>query len=501
MKLAELFESLKKENLILEQANMPDLEISMLTENTKKIELGAVFIAIKGNQSDGHQFIQKAIEGGAFALVVEDKDQVPKDCVLPVVWVRDSRAAMDILASHFYQHPSENIFTFGVTGTNGKTSITYLLEWVLKKKGIPCGVLGTIDHHLEGQVWPTEMTTPDSISLQKRLSEMKRAGARAFAMEVSSHALSQFRADSVQFDTAIFTNLTRDHLDYHKNMLSYFQSKQRLFDDLLWSTKKVYPTAVVNIDDDWGKKLKIAGRAEVWTYGQSPQADFQFEIRDVDFTATEFQLRTPWKNYTAQIPICGTHNVANAVAVIVAAYTAQVSIEESITALKSFPGVPGRLQSVPNHKGLSIFVDYAHTPDALENVLRSLVSVRKQKQNGDQIRIWTIFGCGGDRDKGKRPLMAKVAEENSDFVMVTSDNPRTEDPEKIIQDIFSGFSGADKQKMNSEVNRKKAIVQVLNQARSGDVVLIAGKGHEDYQIIGTEKQSLSDFQIAQEFFR
>jgi UDP-N-acetylmuramoyl-L-alanyl-D-glutamate--2,6-diaminopimelate ligase len=372
-----------------------------------------------------------------------------------------------------------------------------MLEAVLTKLRFPCGVLGTINHHLGDQVWPTEMTTPDPISLQKRLREMKDAGAKAVAMEVSSHALAQHRADGVQFNTAIFTNLTRDHLDYHKSMNDYFLAKQKLFTDLMWKSQKNPHFAVVNIDDDWGAKMRVASSASLWSYGQRKNADFRYEITKVDFSRTDFELKTPVGEYKAHIPMCGAHNVANAVAVIAAAATAGIPPKASIDALARFEGVPGRLQFVPNSKSLNVFVDYAHTPDAVESVLQALNQVRQQTNSHCQ--IWTVFGCGGDRDKGKRPLMAQKAIQGSDHVMVTSDNPRTEDPYSIISDIMDGFSEQQrKDRVMMEVDRKKAIEKVFKFAKPHDVILIAGKGHEDYQIIGTEKIRFSDYEIAKE---
>ena len=478
-------------------SNIPDLEITGLTQNTKNVAPGSVFVAIRGAKFDGHDYLKQAIDAGAVAVVVEDASKVPAGASVFVQVVEDTRIALDKMASHFYGEPSDSLFCFGVTGTNGKTSITYMLEWVLTQDEIPCGVLGTINHHLGDKVWPSDMTTPDSVSLQKRLSEMKESGARAIAMEVSSHALHQRRADAVQFNTAIFTNLTRDHLDYHFDMRDYFQSKQKLFTELLWATHKPLHFAVINIDDPWGARMKVASTAILWSYGMKKSADFSYSVTAVDFNRTDFDLKTPFGTFKTFLPMCGNHNVANAVAVIAAAISANVPIDRCVEALTSFPGVPGRLQMVPNDKSLFVFVDYAHTPDALENVLQSLQKVRSESKSSS--RIWTIFGCGGDRDKGKRPLMAKIAEAHSDFVMVTSDNPRSENPDQIIQDVLTGIK--DKSKAMSEVNRKAAIAQVIQQARAHDVILIAGKGHEDYQIVGDQKLNFSDFEVAKELLK
>lgn len=453
-------------------------------------------MAIKGQKGDGHDLTAKAVENGAVALVLEKPESIPPGFLGPVRFVANTREALVQLASQYFGNPSKDLFCFGVTGTNGKTSTTYMLEHVLNRMQIITGVLGTIDHHLLGHVWPTEVTTPDPISLQRRLREMKDTGARAVAMEVSSHALDQKRADGVHFNTVIFTNLTRDHLDYHANMELYFAAKQRLFTDLLWKTEKPLTFAVVNTDDEWGAKLRVSSNASLWTFGQNSRADFSFKILKMSFSQTEFEIKTPLGMHKSFIPMCGIHNIYNAVGVVAAAANAGVPPLAALQALQSFTGVPGRLQGVENRKSLHVFVDYAHTPDALMNVLQSLICVRKELQ--ENIRIWTVFGCGGDRDKGKRPEMAKIAEKYSDFVVVTSDNPRSENPEQILQDIWQGFSKPEKN-ITMEVDRKKAIEWVLAKATAGDVILIAGKGHEDYQTIGVEKRHFSDAAVVREF--
>jgi UDP-N-acetylmuramoyl-L-alanyl-D-glutamate--2,6-diaminopimelate ligase len=482
------------------QSSAPEVEVLSLTHDARHVHLGAVFVAIPGSKIDGHQFLPQACEAGAVAVIVEKASEVPKSFTGFVQIVKDARQATDLLAAQFHGHPSRQLFCFGVTGTNGKTSVTYMLESVLEKVNSPCGVMGTINHHLNERVWPTEMTTPDPISLQKRLLEMKQAGARAVAMEVSSHALVQRRADGVEFNTVVFTNLTRDHLDYHSDMADYFQSKQRLFTDLMWKSQKNPHFAIINIDDHWGARLRVASSAALWSYGQRKNSDFRYRVTNVDFQRTDFELRTPAGEYKSYLPMCGAHNVANAVAVIAAAATAGVPPAVSLEALMHFAGVPGRLQSVPNAKSLNVFVDYAHTPDALDNVLRALQAVRMGAKSHSQ--IWTIFGCGGDRDKGKRPEMAAIALKRSDFVMVTSDNPRTEDPLQIIQDIVEGQDVRGPQShIRIEADRRKAIDAVIRMAKPHDVILIAGKGHEDYQIIGKEKIPFSDFETAKELLQ
>lgn len=469
------------------------LEATGLFNDARKVIPGSVFVAIRGVKVDGHSFISDAISHGVLALVVEDKSLIPANFEGVVLQVPNSREALDLLASRYYADPGQELFCVGVTGTNGKTSVTYMTEAILNHGQIQTGVIGTVNHHLGNKVWASEMTTPDPIFLQKRLREFREEGARAVAMEVSSHALDQHRVDSVPFNTVIFTNLTRDHLDYHQTMENYLEAKQRLFTDLMWKTTKSPCFAIINTDDKYGRRLKVAEPANLWTYG-SKDADFRFKIKRMDFALTHFEVTTPVGVGEVHLPMSGTHNVMNALAAIAAGMSAGMPLSLCCEALSSFTGVPGRLQSVPNNKNVSVFVDYAHSPDALENVLTALNKVRENLQSS--ARIWTIFGCGGDRDKGKRPLMAEMALKYSDEVVVTSDNPRTEDPQAIIQDIMAGIKS--QEKAHVIVDRKEAILETLKKVNEGDVVLIAGKGHEDYQIIGTQKFPFSDVEIAEE---
>ena len=470
------------------------LEVTGLFNDARKVIPNSVFVAIRGLKTDGHQFINDAIQKEALALVVEDKSLVPATFEGITLQVPNTREALDLLASRYYNDPASELFCVGVTGTNGKTSVTYMVEAILSYGKIPTGVIGTVNHHLGNKVWSSEMTTPDPLFLQKRLREFRDEGAKAVAMEVSSHALDQHRVDSVPFNAVIFTNLTRDHLDYHLTMENYFAAKQKLFTDLLWRTSKQPCFAIINIDDKLGRRLKVADPAVLWTYGSSSEADFHFKIKRMDFALTEFEVHTPVGVGKVELPMSGTHNVMNALAALAAGMSTGMPLAMCCEALSSFTGVPGRLQSVPNKKNISVFVDYAHSPDALENVLTALNRVRESLKSSS--RIWTIFGCGGDRDKGKRPLMAQMALKYSDQVIVTSDNPRTEDPQAIINDILTGVSDSNKARV--VVDRKEAIRETLQKAQEGDVVLIAGKGHEDYQIIGTEKFPFSDVQVAEE---
>ncbi|KYG62154.1 UDP-N-acetylmuramoyl-L-alanyl-D-glutamate--2,6-diaminopimelate ligase [Bdellovibrio bacteriovorus] len=474
---------------------LSEAEVSGVFNDARLVVPGSVFVAIRGSKLDGHSFLGDAVAKGAAALVVEDKAKVPAGYAGFVWQTENSRETLDLLASRYYLDPGQELFCVGVTGTNGKTSVTYMTEAILNAGKIPTGVIGTVNHHLLDKVWPSEMTTPDPVFLQKRLREFRDDGAMAVAMEVSSHALDQKRVDSVPFNTVIFTNLTRDHLDYHETMDQYFEAKQRLFTDLLWKTEKSPCYAIVNTADKYGRRLKVADPAVLWTYG-SKDSDIRYEILKMDFALTHFKVQTPMGEGEIRLPMSGTHNVMNALAALGAGLSAGIPLEICISALDSFTGVPGRLQSVPNKQDLAVFVDYAHSPDALENVLTALTKVRENLNSS--AKIWTVFGCGGDRDKGKRPLMAQMALRFSDHVVITSDNPRTEDPQRIINDILVGVAGADKSKATVYIDRKEAIHQTIKKAQPGDVVLIAGKGHEDYQIIGKEKFPFSDVKVAEE---
>lgn len=471
------------------------IEVTGVFNDARLVTPGSVFVAIRGSKLDGHSFLADAVAKGAAALVVEDRSQVPANFDGVVLQVPNSREVLDILASRFYWDPGQELFCVGVTGTNGKTSVTYMTEAILNHGKIPTGVIGTVNHHLGEKVWPSEMTTPDPVFLQRRLREFRAEGAMAVAMEVSSHALDQKRVDSVPFNTVIFTNLTRDHLDYHQTMENYLEAKQRLFTDLLWKTHKRPCFAIINTADKYGRRLRVADPAVLWTYG-AKDSDIRYEIIKMDFALTHFKVWTPMGESEVKLPMSGIHNVMNALAALGAGLSAGLPLSVCVEALNSFTGVPGRLQSVPNDKDLSVFVDYAHSPDALENVLTSLNKVRENLQS--EARIWTIFGCGGDRDKGKRPLMAQMALKYSDEVVITSDNPRTESPDAIIQDILTGVAATEKNKTTTIADRKEAIESTLKKARNGDVILIAGKGHEDYQIVGTQKFPFSDVKVAEE---
>ncbi len=470
--------------------------------DSRHLQPKCVFVAIRGAHSDGHQFLNLAVQAGAAALVVEDAAQVPLGFTGVVSVVENSREALNVLAARFYREPSRSLFTVGVTGTNGKTTVTNMIEAIFNEAGRLCGVIGTINHHLGHHVWETNLTTPDPIAFQCRLREFVDLGARSVALEVSSHALSQSRVDEVHFDVGIFTNLSRDHLDYHKDMEDYFQAKNRLFDSLMVRSQKSQRVAIVNAADEYGARILAAPGVTLWKFGEASVAkddwQLQFEVLTTSLSGTRFRLKTPTLAHDFHILMPGRHNVENAVAAIGAALVSGIGPEICAQALEKLGGVPGRLERVENKKGVNVFVDFAHTSAALESVLKNLG--RLIEEAGVKSKIITVFGCGGDRDQGKRPLMLKAAFEGSSQVILTSDNPRTENPQSIVDEALSGLS-VEQQKMKVQVklDRREAIYTALRMAQPGDVVLIAGKGHESYQQVGSDKIPFSDVQVVREF--
>lgn len=497
MRVQELFASLNSVNPTIKLGTSSASDVSSLVFDSRKIEPGCVFVAIRGGKADGHDFLAEAEAKKAAAVVVEDASRVPETYRGAVAVVKDSREALNRLAARYFGEPAKNLFCVGVTGTNGKTTTTYMIEAIFERGGIPAGVIGTINHHFREHVWKTEMTTPDPLAFQERLAQFLQHGAKAVALEVTSHALRQARVDEVPFDVAVFTNLTRDHLDYHKDMEDYFDAKTKLFRDLLPRSSKPVKTAVINGDDEYGKRLvHDAKGARIWKYGSGPQNELRYGVLESGFGGTRFRLRTPMGSKEFNLRMVGEHMVANACGAVGAGLAAGIPLTVCRDALNELTGVSGRLEMVPNSKGLHVFVDYAHTPDALSTVLFHLNGIRKNAGSTNQ--IITVFGCGGDRDGGKRPLMMKAALERSDLVVLTSDNPRTEDPERILDDAEAGVPSSDKSRIYRDVDRKKGIAKALSLAKRGDVVLIAGKGHEDYQIIGTTRIPFSDFDVVKE---
>ena len=446
-----------------------DREIASLSYDSRRVKKDGLFIALPGANTNGEAFIEKAINQGAVAVLSGSSAQ---DSRATRVVVEDSRIAMADLAAVYYQNPSNYLKMTGVTGTNGKTTVTFLLKHILEKASLRCGLLGTVRYEIGERHLPAIRTTPESLDVQELLFQIRSAGCNAAVMEVSSHALTQERVRGVEFDVAVFTNLTQDHLDYHKTMERYFEAKSRLFTDLATQLKKK-GKAVVNLDDSYGVRLieKLSKETPVLTYGMGVHANFRASALNIDFGGTSYQLDFNGKSYLVRLPLIGRFNVYNSLAAIAAASALGVDVRSAVKALASAPHVPGRLQAVPVKRQFRIFVDYAHTDDALLNVIKT---VRELSPN----RLIVVFGCGGNRDKAKRPLMGSVADRNADYSIITSDNPRKEDPSMIVEEIIKGFS-----RKNFEVvlDRKEAILKAVSMAQPRDIILIAGKGHETYQ--------------------
>ncbi|MDE0151434.1 MAG: UDP-N-acetylmuramoyl-L-alanyl-D-glutamate--2,6-diaminopimelate ligase [Bdellovibrionales bacterium] len=454
-----------------------------IQDDSRAVQKGDVFIAVKGFRRDGHIFIPEAVKNGAQTLVVEDKENIPSDFEGSVYKVDSTKKIRSQLLNQYYNSPSEKMFCIGVTGTNGKTTTTYMIEHILSAKGWNTGVIGTINHHLNGKVWSSHLTTPNSVELYERLSDFRRLSAQAVVMEVSSIGLDQNRIDGVDFNIAVFTNFTQDHLDYHKDMASYFKAKTKFFELIKESGSNCM--AVLNTDDEHIYNYSKTIPLSFVSYGKSGE-HFSYEIFHEGLDGIKCNMFYNGDKIPMQLPLIGSHNASNAMAAIAVAVAAGFSFEKSIKCLESFKGVPGRLERIhPSY----VFVDYAHTSHALENALQSLQKARKKDQ-----KIIVVFGCGGGRDQGKRKDMGHVAHHYADSIVITSDNPRDENPDKIVQDILQGIPQKDSH-VFVHLDRKTAIQKGLEMAQDQDIVLIAGKGHESKQIIGEKEIEFSDVQV------
>ena len=442
-------------------------------------------MALRGEKFDGHDFIEQAIEKGASVIVAEREQKYPRaTCVA----VENTRTALADLSAAFYSYPARKLKLAGITGTNGKTTTTFLIQHICEKAGVRCGLIGTVRYQLGERVLPAARTTPESLDLQELLAQIANAGCRAATMEVSSHALAQDRTRGLELDVAVFTNLTQDHLDFHGTMKNYFESKLKLFTQLASQQKKRKPVAVINIDDRYGEQLlgKIDKSISIITYGRAVRADFRASSYRMEFGGTSYQLEARGKSYLVRIPLIGRFNVANSLAALAAANALGVGVREAVLSLGKSPQVPGRLEMVPAKRQFQIFVDYAHTPDALLNVLKTLRELEPR-------RLIVVFGCGGDRDREKRPLMAQVVDLNADYAIITSDNPRKEDPAAIISEVERGFRSTHYEKL---IDRAEAIARAIALAQPRDIVLIAGKGHETYQEFADHTVPFDDIQVA-----
>ncbi|HET8563268.1 MAG TPA: UDP-N-acetylmuramoyl-L-alanyl-D-glutamate--2,6-diaminopimelate ligase [Candidatus Binatia bacterium] len=497
-----------------------DQPVAGLVYDSRQVKEGQVFFAIPGGRTDGHEFVHEAVQRGAAGVVVGRKAAWPSG----VTWVRvkNVRRAMGSWAALFFGRPSGHMTLIGVTGTNGKTTVTYLVESMLKAADMNPGVIGTINYRYSGRQLPSHYTTPESLDLQALLAEMAESGVNSVAMEVSSHALAQERVRGLDFDVALFTNLSRDHLDYHQDMNDYFAAKSRLFTDYLKASSKPKRTAVIHGGDLWGAVLlKQAAKAglECWSYGTQREWDIHpLDVRD-ELDGLKGKIHVRGRSFEFSSSLVGAANLENILGTVGVGFALGLSVEAVTRGIAALRFVPGRLEKIENSLGISVLVDYAHTPDALERALRALrglmpgVETRDPRPESRNPRLICVFGCGGDRDKGKRPLMGEIAARLSDRVVITSDNPRTEDPLSIINEVEAGVQKVGLKKLETEnlnVNsrevpgycveedRRAAIGLALRWARPGDVVLIAGKGHEDYQILGSKRIHFDDREVARE---
>ncbi|MCX6122286.1 MAG: UDP-N-acetylmuramoyl-L-alanyl-D-glutamate--2,6-diaminopimelate ligase [Ignavibacteriales bacterium] len=468
-----------------------EVEIGKVQYDSRKIQRGDCFVAIKGTASDGQTFIQSAINQGAKVVVLQDDTVLPDPLcmhagVIKVV-VPNARKALALMSANYFGHPSKKLKFVGITGTNGKTTTSHLVKAIMEAGGEKAGLVGTIEYTIGEQIIPATHTTPESLELNELFASMVENNCTAVSMEVSSHALDQSRVYGLDFDVAVFTNLTQDHLDYHVTMENYFEAKKILFTRL-----KPSHCAVINNDDPWGVQLLGFIKAKKISYGFNLTADvFAKEVK-LSIDGTTFVVSNGQQECTVSTSLIGKFNVYN----VLAAYATGVGLglpqEQILVGIKNLKNVRGRFERIASPGGWTAIVDYAHTPDALENCLKTIHDVLPSKNRG---HIITVFGAGGDRDKTKRPIMGRIAGDYSDLVIVTSDNPRSEVPETIIDDIMRGITRH--ASVLREVDRQTAIERAIKCAKSGDVILIAGKGHEDYQIIGKEKKHFSDREIVE----
>lgn len=482
MQASQLINSLKFKQV--QPALTTDFDVTMLTQNTREVQPGAMFIAVVGYHVDGHDLVDQAIGKGA-KIIVASK---PLDVNVPVIYVENTERAMAILADVFYGAPSQKMRMIGVTGTNGKTTVTHLIEQIYRDQQQATGLIGTMYRKIKDEKLPTANTTPDAITTQRTLAAMRDAGVETVAMEVSSIALVLGRVWGIDYDIAVFTNLTQDHLDFHKTMAKYTEAKAMLFAQLgnKYSADGTNKVAVLNTDDPVGREFEQYTAAHVLTFGLKPDAMINAQNVEIKSHGTEFDLSVFGHVTHVTMQLIGQFNVYNMLAAFAAAYASGIPEDQIIKSLEKVTGVKGRFQSVPSHTGVSVIVDYSHTPDGLLNALETIQDFATKD-------IYCVVGCGGDRDKTKRPKMAKIAVEHSTKPIFTSDNPRTEDPTMILNDMVAGVPNAD---VPVYEDRHVAIAKAIEAAQPGDVVLIAGKGHEDYQIIGRTKHHFDDSEEA-----
>ena len=481
MKLSELIKACTP----LEVVGNTEIDITGIELDSRRVGQGTMFVAMRGTQSDGHQYIDKALELGATAIVCES---LPEEKKPEVTYIRyeNTTDVVGWLATQYYGNPTRRMKLIGVTGTNGKTTIATTLYNIVRRMGIKAGLCSTVCNYIDGKAYPTECTTPDPITLNRLLGEMADEGCQYAFMEVSSHSVAQRRIGGLNFAGGIFTNLTRDHLDYHGTFENYRDAKKGFFDMLPRES-----FAVTNADDRNGMFMVQNTKAAIRTYSTRAAADYRAKILEESFEG----MNLDFDGIETFVQFVGRFNVQNLLAVYGALRMMGVTQQEALIEISAMKPVNGRFETIRSAKGVTAVIDYAHTPDALENVLQTINEVLNGRG-----QCWTVCGAGGNRDKGKRPLMAKAAARMSDRVIITSDNPRNEEPQDIINDMLAGLDSEDLQKTLSIVDRREAIRTACMMAQSGDVILIAGKGHEDYQIVKGVKHHFDDHEVVREAF-
>ena len=462
-----------------------DRDISGIACDSRQARKGSLFVAIPGYRKDGADYIEDAVRRGAIAVVSEKKTS-DDSLGVPMFRVDDARLTLSLLAAAYHGHPSRDLKMIGVTGTNGKTSVAYLVRDIIRAAGMESGILSTVQHEVGTRTIPSSLTTPEALLLHELLAEMVAAGCRCAVMEVSSHGVLQKRAAGIDYDVAVFTNLSRDHLDYHGTMDAYFEAKRRLFTGLGKGEKQ--GTAVINADDVWGRKLldRHDWVGDTVRFGESTSAEVCAEHVRLSSSGSAFRVNSPWGKGEVATPLLGRFSVSNTLAAMAACGACGVSLDVMIAAIRSVTQVPGRLEEVLVDDSYQVFVDYAHTDDALEKVL---TAIREFVQG----RVILVFGCGGNRDHSKRAAMGSVASRLADISFVTSDNPRSEDPDAILAAIVKGFESS--HNYRAVVDRGEAIAEALATARKGDVVIIAGKGHETFQEFDRRTAPFDDRQV------
>ena len=503
MKLGELLTALEIKKTL--PPDKLEREVKDITYDSRKVKPGSLFVAVRGFHSDGHQFISQAIQRGAMGIIAEERIIDKGGSAIPVINVSNSRTALAGLAAAFFGHPSRKLKLIGITGTKGKTTTSYLVKSIIEAAGYTTGLIGTIGYHVGHKIYPAPNTTPESLDIQQLLGEMVDAGAGYCVMEVSSHALALGRTCGCEFESAVFTNFQQDHLDFHKDKESYFRAKLLLFTGLAPDKK-----TVVNADDAVSQEIIKRRKLAVYTFGMSAQADIRPTGKiGHSISGLAFSAHTPSGIIVVESPLVGRYNVYNILAAIGVGIAMGFKTDVIAKGIKSMQSVPGRMEKVDEGQAFEVIVDYAHTEDSLASLLEAVRAMTKG-------RVITVFGCGGDRDRTKRPKMGLSAVQGSDVAIVTSDNPRSEDPLEIIREIEAGLTGIGVKISSTEAelpsssgekpyyvipDRRDAVAAAVRMARVGDVVVLAGKGHEDYQIIGDRKIHFDDREIVREEIR